>query len=177
MEDFNTYEYATEQKIEGKYLAFRIALLGFYALFAGAYFLVAYISRIIPIVAILPIFIWMLVFFTWKYTTPDYKYTIESGKFIFSVGYTKNKKKEKASFKISKAEAILPLETAREKVAEFSPVNSYSSVPSIKSHDVYVALYTDEGGKKCAMYFVATSQALRLLHFHNSRTEVTKTEV
>ena len=56
MEDFNTYEFATEQKIEGKYLAFRIALLILYVAFAGTYFTVAYHTKIIPIVAILPIF-------------------------------------------------------------------------------------------------------------------------
>ena len=177
MEGFNTYEYAAEQKIEGKYLALRIALLGFYVLFAAAYFLIAYVSRIVPIVAMLPVFIWMLVFFTWKYTTPDYKYAIESGKFTFSVGYVKNKKKEKASFKISKAEAILPVESARNTIEKFSPAISYSSVPSVKASDVYVALYTDIDGKRCAMYFVATSQALRLLHLHNSLTVITKTAV
>ena len=134
-------------------------------------------TRIIPIVAILPIFLWMLIFFTWRYTSPDYKYTIESGIFTFSVGYVKNKKKARSSFKISTAEAILPLGEATEKIAEFAPQASYSSVPSVKSADVYVALYTDNTGKKCAMYFIATSQALRLLRFHNSRTVVTKTTV
>jgi len=177
MEDFNTYEFATEQKIEGKYLTFRIALLILYVAFAGTYFTVAYLTKMIPIVAILPIFLWMLIFFTWRYTTPDYKYSIESGRFIYSVGYTKNKKKEKISFKISSAEAILPLADAADKIKEFAPQASYSSVPSVKSHDVYVALFKNEGGKNCAMYFVATAQALRLLHFHNSRTQVTKTEV
>ena len=66
---------------------------------------------------------------------------------------------------------------AADKIKEFAPQASYSSVPSVKSHDVYVALFKNEGGKNCAMYFVATAQALRLLHFHNSRTQVTKTEV
>ncbi len=177
MEDFNCFEYASEQKAEGKYLAFRIALLTLYVAFSATYFLIAYITRIIPIVAILPIFLWMLIFFTWRYTSPDYKYSIESGIFTFSVGYVKNKKKPKSSFKISTAEAILPLGEAAEKIAEFSPKISYSSVPSVKSSDVYVALYKDDNGRACAMYFVATSQALRLLHFHNSRTVVTKTAV
>ena len=177
MEDFNSFEYAAEQKPEGKYFAFRIALLALYVVFAAAYFLVAYITRIIPIVAILPIFLWILIFFTWRYTSPDYKYTIESGTFTFSVGYVKNKKKPRTSFKISTAEAILPLDQANERIAEFSPAVSYSSVPSVNSSDVYVALYTDEQGKKCAMYFIATSQALRLLRFHNSRTVVTPTAV
>ena len=177
MAEFNSFEYASEQKSEGKYLAFRIALLAFYVIFAGTYFLIAYVTRIIPIVAILPIFLWMLIFFTWRYTSPDYKYSIESGVFTYSVGYVKNKKKTKSSFKISTAEAIMPASEAKEKIAEFAPTVTYTSVPSAKSHDVYVALYNDDKGRKCAIYFVATSQALRLLRFHNSRTVVTPTEV
>ena len=177
MEDFNYFEYASEQKPEGKFFILRIILIALYFAFAAVYFLVAYITRIIPIVAILPIFLWMLIFFTWRYTSPDYKYTIESGIFTFSIGYVKNKKKSKSSFKISTATAIMPLEQAKEEIAKFAPAASYSSVPSVKSEDVYVALYTDNYGKKCAMYFVATSQALRLLRFHNSRTVVTQTAI
>lgn len=177
MADFNSFEYAAEQKAEGKFFAFRMALIFAYVAFSAIYFLIAYITRIIPIVAILPIFLWMLIFFTWRYTSPDYKYTIESGIFTYSVGYTKNKKKVKSSFKISTAEYILPLSDAKEEIAKFAPGASYSAVPSVKSSDVYVALYTDAKGKKCAMYFIATSQALRLLHFHNSRTVVTNTAV
>ena len=177
MEDFNFFEYASEQKAEGKYLALRIVLIGLYVVFSATYFLVAYLTRIIPIVAILPIFLWMLIYFTWRYTSPDYKYSIESGVFTFSVGYTKKKSTPKSSFKISTAEAILPLSEAAEKIAEFSPIVSYSSVPSVNASDVYVALYTDKDGRRCAMYFIATSQALRLLRFHNSRTVVVPTAV
>ena len=78
---------------------------------------------------------------------------------------------------ISSADAIAPAAELEEKIREFSPTHVYSAVPSEKAQDVYAALYTDNRGKKCVIYFVATSSALKLLHFYNSRTVVTKTVV
>ena len=119
----------------------------------------------------------MLVFFTWRYTKPDYRYFIEKGTLSFYVYFGKKTKKKKTEFTISSAEAIAPIDSLKEKIREFAPAAVYSAVPSIKSTDVYAALYTDSKGKKCVLYFVATERALKLLRFYNSRTEVIKTAV
>jgi len=177
MDDFNTYEYAAEQKSEGKWKLARILLLSSYVLFVAAYFLVLYKIRLIPLFAITPIIVWILVFFTWRYTKPDYRYTIEKGSFSFYVCYGKKTKRKKTEFAISSAEAIAPADSLKDKIQQFAPQKSYSSVPSVKSGDIYAALYTDSKGKKCVLYFVATERALKLLRFYNSRTEVTKTAV
>lgn len=176
MDDFNTYEYATEQKSEGGWFAFKILLLSAYILFATGYFVTVYIIRMIPLVAVLPIFIWMLVFFTWRYTTPDYSYVIASGTLTFYVSYSKKgKKSKKTEFKISTASAIAPRDTLAKEIEIFSPQHVYSAVPGVNSADIYTALYTDKNGKNCAFHFVATAQALKLLHLYNSKTEMTKT--
>ena len=177
MDDFNTYEYAAEQKSEGRWKLARILVFSSYVLFVATYFLVLYIIRLIPLFAITPIIVWILVFFTWRYTKPDYRYFIEKGEFSFCVFFGKKTKKKKTEFKISSAEAIAPADSLKEEIRTFAPQKIYSAVPSINSTDVYAALYTDKKGNKCVLYFVATERALKLLHFYNSRTKTTKTAV
>jgi len=180
MDDFNTYEYAAEQKIEGKFKTVRILVLLGYILFAAAYAIVFAAILMIPqVIAVLPIFVWMLVFFTWKYTKPDYRYVIEHGDMTFTVVYGKKKgsKKPACSFKVSGAEAIAPKADLQDAIRDWHPKHVYSAVPSASSTDVYAALFTDNGGNKCVFYFVATAQALKLLRFLNSRTVVTATAI
>jgi hypothetical protein len=178
MEDFNTYEYAAEQKNEGKFKTLRLLVILGYVLFAAAYAVVfAAILKIPQVIAVLPIFIWMLVFFTWKYTKPDYRYVIERGDMVFTVVYGKKKKgaKPKTSFKVSSAVAIAPKAELADAIREFHPKHIYSAVPSVKSTDVYAALYENGAGERFVFYFVATAAALKLLRFLNSKTVVTKT--
>ena len=175
MEDFNTCEYGAEQKSEGKWKLLRTLVLVGYILLVLVYFVVLYIIRLLPLFAITPIWLWILCHFTWRYTKPDYRYFIEKGTFTFYVYYGKKSRKEKTKFTVSSAEAIAPKDTLVEKIKEFNPVNIYSAVPSVKASDVYAVLYTDKNGKRCVLYFVATSTALKLLRFYNSKTVVTAT--
>lgn len=180
MDDFNTYEYAAEQKSEGKFKTIKILVLLGYFLFAAAYaILFAAILMIPQVIAVLPIFIWMLVFFTWKYTKPDYRYVIERGDMSFTIVYGKKKgsKKPACSFKVSHAEAIAPKSTLADAISEWHPKHVYSAVPSAAASDVYAALFKNEKGENCVLYFVATAQALKLLRFLNSRTVVTSTAI
>ena len=177
MDDFNTYEYAAEQKPEGKWKLIKILVLSAYVLFVAVCFLLLYIIRLIPLFAIVPMILYIIALFTWRYTKPDYRYFIEKGTFSFYVYFGKKTKKKKTEFLISSAEAIAPVDSLKEKICEFVPQKSYSAVPSVKSTDVYAALYTDNRGRKCVLYFIATERALKLLRFYNSRTEITKTAV
>ncbi len=169
MENFNCYEYSTEQKIEGKWLFLRIFFIFFYIAFAAAYFLVIYVTRIFPVGALIPIAVWILVFLTWKYTSPEYKYEISSGFLRFFITYGK-KEKEAVRIKISAAEAIIPLDTMKDTLRDFAPRKIYSAVPSGSSADKYAVLFHNEKGKRCAFIFVATAEAVRLLSIYNSKT-------
>lgn len=174
--EFNTYEYSAQQKSEGKFLVRKILMLLLYLAFTTAYLVVIFVTRIIPLGALIPVFLWMLIFFTWRYVKPDYKYEIATGMMTFSVKYG-NKKKGKTvtEFKVSTAEKILPVATYGEEIAAFAPKKVYSALPSQNATDAYAALYTDQNGDRCVFYFVATEQALKLLRFYNSRTVVVKT--
>ena len=177
MEDFNTCEYGAEQKSEGRWRLFRTLMLSAYALYTLAYFVIIYITRIFPLGALIPITLWIIIYFTWRYTKPDYRYLIEKGTMTFFVMFGKKKKIKKTEIKVSSAEAIAPADALKEKISEFAPQKTYSAIPSVSACDVYAALYTDAEGKRCVFYFVATSQALKLLHFYNSKTVVVKTAV
>lgn len=175
MDDFNTYEYAASQKIEEKWLIYRILLMSLYVLYTTGYFVFIFVTRMIPLGALIPVTLWIIIFFTWKYTKPDYKYVIEAGKISFYVIYGNKKKHLKAEIRVSSAEKIAPVSDISDEISTFAPEVVYSALPSRNATDAYAVLYKNGSGKKCVFYFVATAQALKLLHFYNSRTQVTKT--
>ena len=170
------YEYTVAQVHEGKWRAYKWMMLGGYALFAIVYFLVAYITRIIPIVAILPLFLWILIYFTYKYVKPEYKYKITEGNIHFSVVFGK-REKEILKTRICDAAYIIPLESALDKIRDFEPKKTYSARPSLHSTDSYIMLYNNEKGEPCAFMFKATSDALKSLRFYNKSTVMSETEV
>lgn len=175
MDDFNTYEYSATQKSEGKWLIYKILLMTLYVLYAAGYFILIFITRMIPLGALIPVTLWIIIYFTWKYTKPDYKYVIEAGKLTFYVLYGNKTKRKKAEIRVSSAEKIAPVRDISEDISAFAPEITYSALPCGDASDAYAALYKDEAGKRCVFYFVATAQALKLLHFYNSRTIISKT--
>jgi hypothetical protein len=172
MEGFNTCEYSAERKAEGKFKFFKFFMLTAYVLYSVVYFLLIYITRVLPLGALLPITLWIIIYFTWGYTKPDYKYVIEKGMFTFYVSYGKKKDRKKTEFKISSADAIAPKESLTDRIKVFNPKKCYSAVPSIYANNVYAALYTDSKGKRCVLYFVAIQQSLKLMHLHNQNTVI-----
>ena len=61
----NYAEFSYDVKSEGRIKTLRtLAVIGYIA-FVAAFFLVCYISRVIPVFALAPILTWILVFFTW----------------------------------------------------------------------------------------------------------------
>lgn len=176
MDDFNYYEYGNEQKPEGKFRNLKIFLLCLYFAYPIAYFGVIAYTRIFPLGALIPVTLWILIYFTWRYVKPDYRYVIESANMKFFICYGKKTKNLMFEFKISKAEAIAPKKELEEAIKAFKPQITFNALPSVSAADQYAMLFTDEKGKRCVFYFVATSQALKLIHFYNSKTVVTATE-
>ncbi len=173
--ELSDYEYTVEQKSEGKWKLRKILMLTLYVVYTIAYFLIIYITRIIPLGALIPLTLWILVFFTWRYVKPEYKYRIESAFITFTVVYGGRTKKEIFKTKICDAEHILPLAEAKSEIREFEPQIKYNALPSPICEDAYAMLYTDESGKRCLFTFKATSQALKSLRFYNSRTKIVTT--
>lgn len=174
--ELSDHEYTVAQKHEGKWKMLRILMILGYVLFAGLYFLGAYLSRFIPIVAILPLFLWILVYFTFRYVNPEYKYTITAGHLHFYKIFGK-KSREVIKIKLCDALYIMPLEDALDKIKEVDPKKTYSALPSIHSTDSYIILYKDEEGTPSAFMFKVTSDGLKSLRFYNKNTVMSQTEV
>lgn len=178
MEDFNSYEYAAEQKSEGSFLAAKLLLIAFYIAYTLAYFIIIFVTRIFTLGALIPVTLWIIVYFTWHYTTPDYKYVIQGGNLSFYINYRRinDSRKKKTEFKISSALAIAPMDSLNEDIKRFSPKRIYNAIPYKAAADKYAAIYKDGEGVRCVLYFVVTAEALKLLHLHNSSTVITNTE-
>ena len=173
--DFTNYEYAVDKKREGSLKLLTYLLLFSYVAFVGAFFGILYWIRLIPVGATIPIFLWILVFFTWRYVQIDNKYTMESGKLTFERIYGNRTKKVVAEFRMKVASIVAPLKDNEENIKEFAPHHVYNALPSANCDDAYVAFYTDKDGKKCIFLFQATAQALKVFHYYNDKTVVTRT--
>ena len=170
------YEYTVAQKNEGKWSIYRWLMLSGYVLFAAGYFIAAYLSGFIPLVAILPLLLWILVYFTFRYVKPEYKYEISEAYLKFYKIYGKSEK-ETARIKICDADFIIPLENAIDEIQAYAPLCTYSAIPSKDSTDLYVILYKDSLGVASAFMFKATAEALKCLKFYNGKTVITDTDV
>ena len=171
------YEYTVAQKSEGKWKIRKCLMLTAYFVYTLAYFLAIYISRIIPLGALIPVTLWILIFFTWRYVKPEYQYKINEAILTFNIIYGSRTKKKVTAFKICDAEHILPLAEAETIMRDYAPKITYNALPSNQCTDAYAILYKDEMGTPCAFLFKATEQGLKSLRFYNSKTIVRKTEV
>jgi hypothetical protein len=166
--EINSYECVFEQKAEGKYLFYKISLVSLYVIYTLLYFLIIFVTRLIPLGALIPLTLWIIIYFTWKYTSPAYKYAINSGVLTFSVIYGKKEKKifetrVSETLKIAKAESFDQAAKGYEKV--------YSAVPKKNENDTYGMLFK-KNTKLYIFYFKATRDALKVLHYYNKNTEI-----
>ena len=165
------YEYTVAQKSEGKWSIYRWLMLSGYVLFAAGYFIAAYLSGFIPLVAILPLLLWILVYFTYRYVKPEYKYEISEAYLKFYRIYGK-KAKEVTRIRICDADFIIPLESAITEIQRYSPSRTYSAIPSKDSADL-----KNDSKDACAFMFKATAEALKCLKFYNGNTVITDTDL
>ena len=173
--ELSDYEYTVDQKCEGKWKLRKALMLTLYFVYTIIYFLVIYITRVIPLGALIPVTLWILIFFTWRYVKPEYKYRIESAFLTFTVIYGSRTRKEIFKTKICDAEKIIPLSEAEEDIRIFNPTTKYNALPSAICDDSYVMLFTDERGNHCIFTFKATAQALKSFRFYNNRTKIVTT--
>ena len=166
--EFTSYEYSVEQKSEGKWLLAKALMVFFYIAFAAAYFAVIYVTRIIPLGALIPIALWILIFFTWRFVKPEYKYNINGNDFSFSVIYGARTVKNVAKFKINSAIALSSLENAEQLIREMNVEKVYNALPSKNADNAHLIIFKDEKGKICALKFKSTDEALHLIRLYNS---------
>lgn len=174
--DFCQYEYTAKKEREGFYGMLRWLLILFYIIFVGVYFLIIFLTRMIPLGALIPIALWILIYFTWRYVCIEYKYEISGSELTFSVIYGK-KARVKAKIHLNEAEEILPLEEAGESIKSFGAAVKHSALPKKNDPDAYVILYRNREGKNCVFTFRATAEALHCIHLYNKSMKIRKTAI
>lgn len=173
----STYEYAVEQKAEGKFRLMKIGFMALYILYPLVLLIIVSMLQIFQLFALVIVTEWMLVYFTWCYTKPEYEYSVTSGKVTFSIIYGKRSRKEKLTFTIKECLQIAPA-TEREwveKLELYAPEVTYSALSCNDTPDKYYAAFESEDGKRCVFYFEATEKMLKLCrNYNSSHTVMTK---
>ena len=176
MQEFSTYEFVVSQKIEGKWRLARFGLLLMYVLFVVVCFAVGITFKVLPPLALVPIFTWMLVFFTWRYVSVDYEYSITSGELTFSKIFGNRSRHKELTLTLRDAVRIAPLENAAEaeRATAYRPEIEFSAISSLSAPDIYFILFEHkyrehgkEKTKRAIFYFEATDKALQICRFYN----------
>ena len=159
----NYFEYAVDQKPNGKNLVYRILLIMSYIVFALAYFLFFYTVKIPQVIALLPFFLLFLVICTWRYVALTYEYIIAVGEITFSRIYANRKRKDVLQISIRDLIEVSPDEgqspASVDKVYDF---RSEKNTP-----DSYYLIFQDGHDRRCLVYFEATRKALKLMQLYN----------
>ncbi len=155
-EMINGAEYAVEKRPEGRLKRKRLLLVMAYILFPVVAFLGCYISRIIPLFAVVPIFLWMLIYFTWRYVSIDVGYTFESGVLTFFTvlaNRSKRIRKDGLTVTVKNAQYVGWLTDSAAKKELGAAQKTFDYVSERRAEDAAVLVFTDEKGRKCAVLF------------------------
>ena len=167
MNEYDSPNYASftyEKKNEGSVRLGRTLMICAYVLYLVAFFLVCYLTRIIPVFALAPLTLWIIIFFTWKLVSYDCYFEFKSG--MLELGTVKVNKKG--------IRRQTPLVTIRVKEAVSASVYNPSS-DDLKSFDkVYnlsaseksdkrIIIVFSESGKRCAAIFEGTAKVANLI--------------
>ena len=169
----NYTEYTYDKKAEGKALFLKWLLIFAYAAFVIAFFLVCYVTRIIPLFAICPLITWIIVFFTWRLVSYDVYFTFEHGNMeLGRVRVTRrgSQRKPKLTIQVKGARLIAPLDLVRER-EEFKKVkirHDYSSYRA--SSNLAVIIFEGNRGDE-AVIFENTPKLAKLLVRYCDRAE------
>ena len=184
MNEFNTYEFAVDQKIEGRWILARAGLIFLYVSYALGLLILGFAVKIIvPLLALIPITLWIIVFVTWRYVAVEYEYSITSGELTFSKIYGNRSRRRQLVIRLRDAVRIAPLDNGEysKQATDWRPEREYSAISSLSAPDIYYILFEFEEKsrkekRRAIFYFEATARALQICRFYNpSATVLIKT--
>ncbi len=167
--------YGVKKKAEGKYGLARILMIAAYVVFAAGFFTFFATMNILPVIALLPVLTWILTFFTWRFVSIEYEYYILDGEFKLIEVYGAKSMRELCRVRISAMEEIAPLRDGNRRIDAIPEENRIYGVSTMKSSDIYYAIFKDEKDTKCAVFFEATEKTLKVLKYYKSDIEIVKT--
>ncbi len=132
----NYTEFTYEKKVTRRLLFGRIGLISAYVAFVTLFFLVCYMTRVIPVFAMCPLFLWMLIFFTWRLVSYDVYYTFNHGD--MELGRVKLKRRKQVRT------AVLKIDVRRVTVIAQSGGASATRVRGARRYDFSARSSADE---------------------------------
>jgi hypothetical protein len=166
--DLNNFEYGATKAVEGKIKKLKFTLFAIYAAFSIVFFTVIFSIKMVMLGALWPFAMYIIVLATYKYVQVDYKYRIEAGTLTLERKYGNSKPVTLTTLRLKDANLIAPLKEYEGKIRDFEPEIVYDAVPSVNTVESYVILYTDNDGKRCALYIEAPEASVKALRYYNS---------
>ncbi len=157
----NHAEYTVERRAEGKNLLARLLLVGGYVLFGLAYFAVAVVTRVVPVVAILPMFIYIFVLATWRYVTPFYSVRTGAGVLsVIEIISAKNKP-QRLQITLKEATSFVPVRANTAAADKARGLVIYDYRGTVKSSTAYGLYFTDAKRRRAVLYIETTEKLVR----------------
>lgn len=152
-------EFSYDVKSEGKIKTMRtLAIIG-YAVFVAVYFLVCYISRMIPLFSIAPILTWILVFFTWGCVKFDYYFEFKTGTLeLGRITSGKKGRQKHPMLNIHVKEAIFIAPFEGEHAERLKEAKKVYDLSSFQKSDKRIILLFEEKGECVAVIFEGTAK-------------------
>lgn len=167
MNEYDSPNYASftyEKKNEGKVRLGRTLMMCAYVLYIVVFFLVCYLSRVIPAFALAPLTLWIIVFFTWKLVSYDCYFEFKSG--MLELGTVKVNKKgarrqnPQVTIHVKEAISASLYDPASE---DLKTVEKVYNLSASEKSDKRILIIFEENGKRCAAIFEGTAKLANLI--------------
>ncbi|MCI8386858.1 MAG: hypothetical protein HFE63_00125 [Clostridiales bacterium] len=172
----NFVNYGVKKKPEGDYKRKRILVMLGYAVFAIAFAAVCISTKIVMLIALLPVLTWILVFFTWHWVNIEYEYQIINASLKLMEVYGNRYMKQMCDIKISTMSIIAPYNGEYRAMADDTTITErIYGVSSMDNPDVYFAICHGNNGEKRVIFFEATEKTLKAMKYYNQNVVMSKT--
>jgi len=164
------FEYAVSEAKSKTLLFKRLTLIALYCLWAGGWLFVGFwFEFIVPLLALIPLTLWIIVWLTWPLTQIEYEYSFFSGVLsVYRIMGSRHRKKL-AEITIRDLSALYPCdEEYAAKINAYGEEKTVFAASSTQAPNLFAALWCDEDGAKCILYFELNEKALKILKFYNS---------
>lgn len=169
---FNGAEFAKPVENKGKYKTKAMLFIALYAAFCGLYLYVCLgLTKMAPLIAILPVFLYILILATWRYCRFEWLVRVNVGKVSIHHVYNK-REKEKHAFSAKSILRALP-DTAENyaSLSEGARVIDFRTSPD--EAEAYLILYNEGSGKVLIRVSVCRA-VIVALHRYNENVVVDK---
>jgi len=167
MNEYDSPNYASftyEKKNEGKVLLAKALMVCAYIAYLVVFFLVCYLTKLIPVFALAPLSLWIIIFFTWKLVSYDCYFEFKSG--MLELGTVKVNKKgdrrQKPLVTVHVKEALCA-EVYNPATFDLGLVKKVYNLSSSNSSDKRIILVFEKNGMKCAAIFEGTAKIANLI--------------